>query len=332
MVNSRTKVQNPGHLRTFQDISRNSRTSRTSIVLLQKLWLRKLNWDDDLPTDLTHEWNEFCSKLSFLSQISIPRRIDRGADFCQIKIHGFSDAFSVAYAASVYSRIISPSGSISVKLLMAKTKVPPLKTVSIPRLELCASTLLAKLVSYVIDSLHLKDIPVFCWTDSSVVLGWLQQQPVTWTVFVANRVSAIQTTLPTAIWNHVQSKDNPADCASRGMSADKLASFSLWWNGPEWLSDHSDTWPQRNFKIIDPVLEKRISSHSTEIKDREDWHSSFLKLYSSWARLLRITAYALRAIQHFKTRAVFSKALTANEISDSAVFWIRYIQNTFFFS
>ncbi|XP_033218203.1 uncharacterized protein LOC117173671 [Belonocnema kinseyi] len=107
-------------------------------ILLQKLWLRKLEWDQPLPPDLAQEWHEFCSKLPALSSISIPRWTSQGADTQSIQIHGFSDASRLAYAAAVYLRIVSESGQIFVKLLIAKTKVAPIKTVSIPNLELCA--------------------------------------------------------------------------------------------------------------------------------------------------------------------------------------------------
>ena len=75
-------------------------------------------------------------------------------------------------------------------------------------------------------------MPIFCWTDSSIVLSWLQKQPATLSVFVANRVSTIQTKLTSAVWKHVPSKQNPADSASRGLSAEDLEASSLWWEGP----------------------------------------------------------------------------------------------------
>ncbi|XP_043465288.1 uncharacterized protein LOC122500432 [Leptopilina heterotoma] len=168
-------------------------------ILLQKLWLRKLDWDDELPSDLAHEWREFCEKLPCLSQVSIPRWLTTNNNLTSIQIHGFSDASSIAYGAAVYCRVIDSSKNISVKLLIAKTRVAPLKTVSIPRLELLAATLLSTLIKFVIKSLKFIDVPIFCWTDSTIVLSWLQKQPSTWTLFVANRVSSIQTDLPTAV-------------------------------------------------------------------------------------------------------------------------------------
>ncbi|XP_033231938.1 uncharacterized protein LOC117182932 [Belonocnema kinseyi] len=122
-------------------------------ILLQKLWLQKLDWDHTLPSDLAQEWYDFCTKLPALSRISIPRWTFCGRDTNSIEIHGFSDASRLAYSAVVYSRIISESGEIAVKLLIAKTKVAPIKTVSIPHLELWAATLLTRLIPFVVSSL-----------------------------------------------------------------------------------------------------------------------------------------------------------------------------------
>ncbi|XP_051166513.1 uncharacterized protein LOC127284859 [Leptopilina boulardi] len=298
-------------------------------ILLQKLWLRKLDWDDLLPSDLAHEWDDFRIKLSKLSQVSVPRYIALDNNSSNLQIHGFSDASSVAYAAVVYSRVVTASGTILVSLLTAKTKVAPLKTISIPRLELCAASLLTTLLSFVIRSLNLVDVPIYCWTDSSVVLSWLQKPPVTWTVFVANRVSAIQTSLPSALWNHVPSKENPADCASRGLSAENLPSFTLWWRGPPWLSNSSGNWPQRDSNILNTEQEKRMTSHNVT-QDKEDWHLKLIKKMSSWARLLRVTAYVLRAINVFKTKVKPKVPMTAIEIREASIFWVRYVQATAF--
>ena len=147
----------------------------------------------------------------------------------------FSDASEQAYSAVIYARMEDTNGFVTVKLMTGKNRVAPIKTVSLPRLELCAH-LGVKLLSRVEEILKLTSLPhqkVFGWTDSTIVLQWLAQLPRTWTTFVANRVSEVQQILPRANWNHVSSSCNPADCSSRGARLEVLQSSSLWWNGPE---------------------------------------------------------------------------------------------------
>ncbi|XP_018338850.1 PREDICTED: uncharacterized protein LOC108746527 [Trachymyrmex septentrionalis] len=192
-------------------------------ILLQELWLRKGDWDDPLPEDLARQWQEYCRDLPALSRISIPRWTGQRIEHATRDLHGFADASNRAYAAVVYQRVLHPTDPPEVTLLVSKTKVAPIKTLSIPRLELCAASLLAKLMSNVVSTGRASDASLHCWTDSTVVLSWLNEHASRWKTFVANRVSDIQTRLPTATWRHVPSKHNPADIASRGISPSELA-------------------------------------------------------------------------------------------------------------
>ncbi|XP_023314139.1 uncharacterized protein LOC111693556 [Trichogramma pretiosum] len=129
------------------------------------------------------------------------------------------------------------------RLREPKTKLAPTKVQTVPRLELCAAALLVRLVKSLLDGLRFPPARIFCWSDSSVVFEWLRGHPSRWPTFVANRVSDIQTGLPDACWRHVRTMDNPADCATRGLSPLELSAFPLWWNGPSWLLDEEATWP-----------------------------------------------------------------------------------------
>lgn len=170
-----------------------------------------------MPNDLAQRCLAYQSQLTDLNRISIPRWMGQGSEISRIEIHGFSDASNVAYAAVVYLRIESLLQTVRISLLYAKTQVAPLKVQSVPRLELCAALLLMRAIEFVRDSMNLTHVPVYCWTDSSVVLSWLKAIPCRWTAFVANRVSAIVTSLPNATWRYVHTSVNPADCASRSI-------------------------------------------------------------------------------------------------------------------
>ena len=147
-------------------------------------------------------------------------------------LHGFSDASAMAYGAAVYIRTLHEDGNVRVALVMAKARVTPLKPLTIPRAELVAASLLTKLLTYVARILDVPHHSLFAWTDSAIVLHWLNKAPHNLKVFVSNRVSQIQQHLPVHHWRHVATKENPADLLSRGCSARELHNNDQWWKGP----------------------------------------------------------------------------------------------------
>ena len=121
-------------------------------------------------------------------------------------------------------------------MLTAKTRVAPIISVCVPRLELCAALLEAKLVEAVTNAISDERFPtpkVFAWSDFTVTIAWLQDYPRKWKTFVANRVAKIQEIIPASSWKYVPTEDNPADCASRGLAAADLLDHEFWWNRPE---------------------------------------------------------------------------------------------------
>ncbi|XP_071580298.1 uncharacterized protein, partial [Temnothorax nylanderi] len=117
-------------------------------MLMQELWLRKIDWDAPIPDDLLHQWINYVSDLPNISKIRIPRWTGMRQDKIDVELHGFADASTRAYAAVVFLRIVHSPSNIQVILLAAKTKVAPLKTVSVPRLELNAVVLLIRLIEW----------------------------------------------------------------------------------------------------------------------------------------------------------------------------------------
>lgn len=167
-------------------------------VFMQQLWRLKLEWDDEIPAPTLTGWELIYKKLSMLDGLQLPRWINRGADTAHCELHGFADASNVAYAAVVYIRVTSISGETTTTLLAGKSKVAPVKPMSIPRLELSAAVLLSRLMESVRTSLNLIKTPCHCWTDSTVTLAWLSQHPSKWRIFVSHRVAAVQARVPDA--------------------------------------------------------------------------------------------------------------------------------------
>ena len=157
----------------------------TAKILMQDMWILKCDWDSPLPAEIRERWYDYCKELSALPSLSVERWLGGTAE-CSYQIHGFSDASSRAYAALVYLRIKNGNGSFRVALLSAKSKVAPVKTVSIPNLDLCGAALLVKLIQHVTSLEFLQKLPIFAWSDSQIVLTWLRKHPCHWKTFVAN--------------------------------------------------------------------------------------------------------------------------------------------------
>ncbi|XP_025994180.2 uncharacterized protein LOC113004598 [Solenopsis invicta] len=265
-------------------------------IFLQKLWQIRVDWDEDINASLGDEWLSIENSLKAIDGLLIDRWIRKGADTVMCEVHGFSDASQKAYAAAVYSHLASLSDERSSMLLLSKSKVAPIKPWSVPRLELAAAVLLSRLVEFTLESLRLPDTtPCYCWTDSTVVLAWVTQHLSQWRTFVSNRIADIQTRLPNAAWRHVSTDDNPADCASRGILGSQLASHDLWWSGPSWLRLASSDWPSPIAPTPAGELPEQRSEKTVNLVGQlEPW--DLASRYSSWPKLLRVTAYILRFV------------------------------------
>lgn len=223
-------------------------------ILIQSLWTQKIDWDDNVPSEIENKWQRFRQSFCKLNELRIPRRIM--CESFNVEIHGFCDASQSAYSAVVYCKSNSSSGQIQVNLICSKTKVAPLKSQTIPRLELCGAVILARLMNQLSNSLTIKP-KLFFWSDSKIVLCWLKLQPIQLNTFVSHRINEIQTLTNINNWFHVASKDNPADIASRGLFPDLLISSDLWWKGPSWLSKPNLEHPSISLPIPDELPEMK---------------------------------------------------------------------------
>jgi len=199
------------------------------IVIVAKIIMEKL-----LP--VLKEWEDYCQELVKIEHIIIPRKIIECDEFIKVQIHGFADASTVAYGACLYIRTTDYAGKHYTRLIVAKSRVAPLKTISLARLELCAAVLLVRLSQKIIPKLRIKVTREYYWSDSSIVLSWINAPSSRWKTFVAHRVGEIQEVTSSSQWRHVKSENNPADIISRGCTPEKLQNDILWWGGPSWIN------------------------------------------------------------------------------------------------
>ncbi|XP_024870477.1 uncharacterized protein LOC112453778, partial [Temnothorax curvispinosus] len=221
-------------------------------MLLQELWHHKLQWDEPLPSQLSLRWLIIRKELTSLRKISILRWYTTWST-STVGFHGFSDVSQLAMAA-VVSITVHGSNGATISLVCSKTKVAPLKRLTIPRLELTAALLLSRLMQYVQATLKLNVTATHLWTDSVVILTWIKSHASRWKDLVRNRVSQIQKLTANAHWKYVPGTSNPADCASRGLNTAQLQSHSLWWTGPPWILT-PEAWPSQ------PALSDELSAH-----------------------------------------------------------------------
>ncbi|GFV56318.1 DUF1758 domain-containing protein [Trichonephila clavipes] len=205
-------------------------------IFLQKLWMLKIDWTDLLPDTFNREWRQFVESLQVVNDININRCIVVEQPEL-IELHGFSNASQSAYVAVVYCKSITSDRKMLVHLIASKSRVAPTKQTTIPRLELCAAVLLAKLVHRVKQALKLNVTNTFLWSDSMIVLSWITKESYQLKTFVANRIATIQEMTSSEQWRYVATEDNPVDFVSRGMDSLKLKTCELWWKGPKFSDE-----------------------------------------------------------------------------------------------
>ena len=144
-------------------------------MLFQKLWKLKVDWDEKGSSPVLESWRD---KLHLLSQVRIPcYYFNKECHIKSIQWHGFSDASKHVYSGVVFIRGVDTQGNIHVALVTSKTKVAPIRQLTISRLELCGAQLLAQLLGHVREVFQISLKDTFGWTDSTIVLNWLKGSP-----------------------------------------------------------------------------------------------------------------------------------------------------------
>lgn len=298
---------------------------------LQILWKIKCDWDSTLPDDLINSWYLFSEQLLLLKQISIPRILTSSS--LTLRLVGYCDASEKGYAAVVYLHAEINNKFSSMRIIKAKSRVAPVKLITIPRLELCAALLLSKLYESILPSFNdfnLADSRLH--SDSKIVLAWLQTPTHRLQTFVANRVTQILSLTAISSWSHVPTSFNPADIASRGATPSVLLHSDIWWNGPSIHRTSFSSWPNQEncspseIELPDLRIEKSVLINFINI-DLE----CFARV-STFTRLIRIFAYVLRFIHRVRKIIPSSYSVNLNtfELQNSTRFCVKLTQQFYF--
>ncbi|GFW56201.1 integrase catalytic domain-containing protein [Trichonephila clavipes] len=232
-------------------------------------------------------------EIQILKDVNVPRcmKIDIFTE-----LHVFVDASKGSYAGCVFARSIVDS-RVSVILVRAKSRVVPLKLLSIPRLELMACCVGARFLNSILKALNMPDLKVTLWSDSTTALWWIKEYG-NWSVFVANRVKEIRQLTQIQSWKYVPGNMNIADLLSRGCSPRQMLN-SRWWEGPSWLKQNSEYWPDGEISCEpQEVNVERKKTKNANVDLANDAPPLLICNVSDYDKMIRAFAWILRFVNN----------------------------------
>ena len=301
-------------------------------ILLQSLWETKLGWDDEMPTSLASQWLKWKAALPEIQNLTVDRSLDvPGAT--EYQLHVFADASTVGYGACAYLRISDGRARTFIRLVFGKSRVMPVKKLTIPRLELQAACLASRIENTISAHLTFQLKTSVLWTDSTAVLGYIRNRGTRFQVFVGNRIERIRRLTNIEQWRYCPGTENPADYASRGVGPDRLQADHAWFTGPAFLHKPEDQWPELpscELSEKDPEISRAnpILAHSTCAIEKGV--EAIARRQSDWNRLVRVYAYLRRWKVQRSVPEFRSRLLTTKEITMATVHLIKMVQQLYF--
>ncbi|GBM46537.1 hypothetical protein AVEN_17925-1 [Araneus ventricosus] len=204
-------------------------------LLLQTIWELGIPWDECVPSEIKATFIEWLNEIEVLRKFEIPRLYFNEVNWESVELHLFSDASPKCYGSVAYFRIKYAARYVT-SFIMSKSRLAPLKKLTLPRLELLGALISARMGHYLQDTFPmLKRENIFYWSDSQICIHWIKGKADDWKQFVRNRVSEIKEKTNPNRWHHCAGKFNPADKLTRGISAHALVNDEIWFSGPPWL-------------------------------------------------------------------------------------------------
>lgn len=282
-------------------------------VILQSLWKEKFEWDEKLPNEQIALIKHALGNTNFI--YNVPRCIMSSFRF---EYHCYADASSKAYGACLYVMQFNDENKcVHSDLYISKSRLAPIRGMTIPKLELLAATLASKLIEIIRREVDSKPA-VKLFTDSQVVLHWIKNKNKTWVQFVQRRVENIRKIVKDELWNHISSSENVADIVSRGCTLKELSNNTLWWKG---ITE------QKTINDLNNIDELPEDISCFEIHVSNILPIMDLSRFSSFVKAVRVLTIVYRFINKCRKRSIDRLPFTVAQITAAEDSLIRNIQN-----
>ena len=260
--------------------------------ILQLMCKDDVDWDSPISENLLPKWERWIHELALLDQLKVVRcYVSRHfGKTIRRELHYFSDASTSGYGQCTYLRQIDVLGNVHCALVIAKARVVPLKSITIPRLELTAAVLSVK-ISKLLSAAFSGTIDAeYYWTDSQIVLGYIYNESKRFHVYVANRIQQIRSHTESTQWRYVNSQNNPADMASRGAHIQEIIA-SEWYDGPSFLWQKElpdDITIEHTIPDDDPEVKMHVFRTETTFVSQQPLLLEIIDRFSNWNRAVTV--------------------------------------------
>ena len=316
----------------FDPIGEGAAVLIKSKIAMQELWQLGLSWDEDVPSETRKKWVKLFEEINALNDVKFDRCLTPEHAAGDPMLVVFCDASRLAFGTCAYARWELQDGKFNARFIAAKSRVAPLKELTIPRLELQAAVLASRFGKSILEESRLKFERVRYLSNSRVALAWIQGQSRSYKPFVSARVGEIQDNSRPSEWHHCPTDLNVADDVTKGLSPDQLN--GRWFKGPDFLQVQEELWPKEQGSTVAKEVERE--RRKVQITCPVTVSQPVLKCedLSSWRKLLRVTAYLFRFCLNVRVKIrrparneeTNEGPLMPREIGEAELYWLKIAQ------
>ena len=305
-----------------------------SIILAKRIFQEscalKIDWDENLPPELTRRWQQWTKDLPLLCSYEIPRCYSISNFVVEAQLHFFSDGSNISYGCVAFLRTRMQDGSIYTNIVSACARMTPINRTSLrttPRIELNSCKLSVCLLKRIVDELDIRIDKRFFWTDSITCLKYIKSEEGRFQTFVANRVAFIRANTSPDQWNHVKGKINPADILSRGSNIPNFMKNENWKIGPPFLRTPEEEWNLEEVSLKIPENDEELKKKKLCFATKSSSGTEILLNHSSsWTKTKFLVAVILKFLRFRMNKSMASKRIEVRDLREAEVAIWRYVQ------